>query len=92
VPILTCSACKFYEPQPVNHLHGEGYGVCRHTRRAYRDYLGDGSSMTVQPIAHHADPGCPRFESQEPVQISLPEDDRAIRVMLGNCSEWGLKP
>jgi hypothetical protein len=81
---LTCFDCAFYEPRPANHLHGEGYGICRHRRRAYRDYLGDGSSLTVQPIAHNGDAACARYQSSQPVQLSLTEDDRLIRAMLKN--------
>lgn len=83
---LTCSACKFYEPREANELHGEGYGICRHRSRSYRDYLGDGTSLKVAPIAHQSDQNCVYFEdlNPEPQQLLLQPDDNLVRAMLYN--------
>ena len=78
---VSCSGCKFFDPQPANELHGKDYGICTHRGNAYRDYLGDGSSLTAFAITHRDEPGCNRYESID-TQLVLALDDNLIRLMV----------
>ena len=86
---VSCSGCKFFDPQPANELHGKNYGICTNRGNAYRDYLGDGSSLTTFAITHRDDAGCNRYESID-TQLAFILDDIGIGRMVQQCREWKL--
>lgn len=80
----TCESCIYLDMS----YQGEGpdYGVCRHNRKAYKDYA-NGVPMMVCPVIHPNDPSCAYYSDGPQPALPVGEGDRLIKKMLAASLE-----